>query len=201
MICLRTGEVPDRRLPEPHARGNRSKPRVPQSTHVIWPGLRSRQGWALVRRTVRDGHVLVTNDTADFASLMVREPRHPGLIRQLSLVSTVGHTVTSRNRVEHRLRRERRACTAVWRPRTRLPPLPPSSVSPYTSISYRPREFGLGISGASSSSSRAMAELRRKPQTRAGVVRQDAVRSMYPIYRLDRDVLARLGENSLHDAS
>ena len=52
----------------------------PQSTHVTWLGLRSRQDWALVRRAVRDGYVLVTNDTADFTSLMVREPRHPGLI-------------------------------------------------------------------------------------------------------------------------
>lgn len=52
----------------------------PQSTHVTWLGLRSRQDWALVRRAVRDGYVLVTNDTADFMSLMAREPRHPGLI-------------------------------------------------------------------------------------------------------------------------
>ena len=52
----------------------------PQSTHVTWLGLRSRQDWALVRRAVRDGYVLVTNDTADFTSLMAREPRHPGLI-------------------------------------------------------------------------------------------------------------------------
>lgn len=52
----------------------------PQSTHVTWFGLRSRQDWALVRRAVRDGYVLVINDTADFTSLMAREPRHPGLI-------------------------------------------------------------------------------------------------------------------------
>lgn len=52
----------------------------PQSTHVTWLGLRSRQDWALVRRAVRDGYVLVTNGTADFMSLMAREPRHLGLI-------------------------------------------------------------------------------------------------------------------------
>lgn len=52
----------------------------PQSTHVTWLGLRSRQDWALVRQAVRDGYVLVTNDTADFMSLIAREPRHPGLI-------------------------------------------------------------------------------------------------------------------------
>ena len=52
----------------------------PQSTHVTWLGLRSRQDWALVRRAVRDGYVLVTNDTADFTSLMAREPRHPSLV-------------------------------------------------------------------------------------------------------------------------
>lgn len=47
---------------------------------MTWLGLRSRQDWALVRRAVRDEYVLVTNDTADFTSLMAREPRHPGLI-------------------------------------------------------------------------------------------------------------------------
>ena len=52
----------------------------PQSTHVTWLGLRSREDWALVRRAVRDGYVLVTNDTADFMSLVAREPLHPGLI-------------------------------------------------------------------------------------------------------------------------
>ena len=52
----------------------------PQSMHVTWLGLRSRHDWALVRRAVRDGYVLVTNDNADFMSLMAREPRHPGLI-------------------------------------------------------------------------------------------------------------------------
>ena len=52
----------------------------PQSTHVTWLGLRSRKDWALVRRAVHDGYVLVTNDTAGFTLLMEREHRHPGLI-------------------------------------------------------------------------------------------------------------------------
>ena len=52
----------------------------PESTHVTWLGLRSRQDWAIVRRAVDDGYVLVTNDSADFTSLMEREPVHPGLI-------------------------------------------------------------------------------------------------------------------------
>ena len=38
----------------------------PQSTHVTWLGLRARQDWALVRRAVADGYVLVTNDRAEF---------------------------------------------------------------------------------------------------------------------------------------
>ena len=52
----------------------------PESTHITWLGLRSRQDWALVRRAVDDGYVLVTNDRADFTSLMEREPVHPGLV-------------------------------------------------------------------------------------------------------------------------
>ena len=51
-----------------------------QSTHVNWLGLRSRQDWALVRRAIQDGYVLVTNDRADFTSLVERHPRHPGLV-------------------------------------------------------------------------------------------------------------------------
>ena len=50
------------------------------STHVTWLGLRAHQDWALVRRAVADGYVLVTNDRADFTPLMEREPDHPGLI-------------------------------------------------------------------------------------------------------------------------
>ena len=52
----------------------------PESTHVTWIGLRSWQDWALVHRAVDDGYVLVTNDRADFTSLMEREPVHPGLV-------------------------------------------------------------------------------------------------------------------------
>ena len=52
----------------------------PQSTHVTWLGLRARQDWALVRRAVADGYVLVTNDRTDFTPLMEREGRHPGLV-------------------------------------------------------------------------------------------------------------------------
>ncbi len=52
----------------------------PQSTHVTWLGLRSRQDWAIVRRAVDDGYALVTNDSADFTFLMEREPAHPGLV-------------------------------------------------------------------------------------------------------------------------
>lgn len=52
----------------------------PESTHVAWIGLRSRQDWMLVHRAVDDGYVLVTNDRADFTSLMDREPVHPGLV-------------------------------------------------------------------------------------------------------------------------
>ena len=42
----------------------------PESTHVAWIGLRSRQDWVLVHRAIDDGYVLVTNDRADFTSLM-----------------------------------------------------------------------------------------------------------------------------------
>ena len=52
----------------------------PESTHVNWIGLRSRKDWLLVRRAIRDGFVLVTNDAVDFTSLMGRERGHPGLV-------------------------------------------------------------------------------------------------------------------------
>ena len=52
----------------------------PESTHVTWIGLRSRQDWAVVRRAVDDGYVAVTQNTADFTVLMEREPMHPGLL-------------------------------------------------------------------------------------------------------------------------
>ena len=50
------------------------------STHATWLGLRARQDWALVRRAVADGYVLVRNDRTDFTTLVEREPRHPGLV-------------------------------------------------------------------------------------------------------------------------
>ena len=52
----------------------------PESTHVTWIGLRSRQDWQVVRRAVADGYVTVTQDTADFTLLMERESVHPGLL-------------------------------------------------------------------------------------------------------------------------
>ena len=52
----------------------------PESTHVTWLGLGSRQDWALVRRAVDDGYALVTHNRTDFTSLIEREPLHPGLV-------------------------------------------------------------------------------------------------------------------------
>ena len=52
----------------------------PESTHVTWIGLRSRQDWTLVRRAVDDGYVLVTHNSVDFAAMMEHEPHHPGLV-------------------------------------------------------------------------------------------------------------------------
>ena len=51
-----------------------------QSTHVTWLGLRSKADWTIIRRAIKDGYILVTNDTANFAPLMQREERHPGLV-------------------------------------------------------------------------------------------------------------------------
>ncbi len=51
-----------------------------QSTHVTWLGLTSKKDWAIVRRAVVDGYVLVMNNTADFTSLMGREDVHGGLV-------------------------------------------------------------------------------------------------------------------------
>ncbi len=64
----------------------------PESTHVTWIGLRSRQDWAVVRRAVSDGYVVVTQDRTDFTLLMEREPMHPGL-----LCMTVTHGFMSLN--------------------------------------------------------------------------------------------------------
>ena len=62
----------------------------PESTHVTWVGMRSRKDWAVVRRAVADGYVVVTQDTADFTLLMERETMHPGL-----LCMTVAHGLMS----------------------------------------------------------------------------------------------------------
>jgi predicted nuclease of predicted toxin-antitoxin system len=51
-----------------------------ESTHVTWLGLRSRQDWSIVRRAVDHGFVLVTNNTADFMTLLGREDVHAGLV-------------------------------------------------------------------------------------------------------------------------
>ena len=45
----------------------------PESTHVTWIGLRSRQDWTLIRRAVDDGYVLVTLT----AERKVRFDRYP----------------------------------------------------------------------------------------------------------------------------
>ena len=62
----------------------------PESTHATWLGLGAHPDWALVRRAVADGYVLVTNDRVDFTALMEREQRHPGLV-----CMTVAHGLNS----------------------------------------------------------------------------------------------------------
>jgi predicted nuclease of predicted toxin-antitoxin system len=51
-----------------------------ESTHVTWLGMRSRKDWAIVRRAIDDGYVLVTNNTTDFKSLLRRQKVHAGLV-------------------------------------------------------------------------------------------------------------------------
>ena len=51
-----------------------------ESTHVTWLGMRSRKDWAIVRKAVEDGFVLVTNNTVDFRALYEREQIHAGLV-------------------------------------------------------------------------------------------------------------------------
>jgi predicted nuclease of predicted toxin-antitoxin system len=51
-----------------------------ESTHVTWLGMRSRKDWTIVRRAVRDGFILVTNNTLDFGPLYEREEVHAGLV-------------------------------------------------------------------------------------------------------------------------
>lgn len=52
----------------------------PQSTHVTWLGLTSRKDWTVLQRAVKDGYVLVTNNTTDFTPLVGREDVHAGLL-------------------------------------------------------------------------------------------------------------------------
>ncbi|MXW87411.1 MAG: toxin-antitoxin system, toxin component, PIN family protein [Boseongicola sp. SB0673_bin_14] len=52
----------------------------PESTHVAWLGLRSCQDWALVQRATEYGYATVTNNSADFITLLERVPDHPGLV-------------------------------------------------------------------------------------------------------------------------
>jgi predicted nuclease of predicted toxin-antitoxin system len=51
-----------------------------ESTHVTWLGLRSRGDWAIARRAMNDGYVLVTNNTMDFSPLYRRASLHAGLV-------------------------------------------------------------------------------------------------------------------------
>jgi predicted nuclease of predicted toxin-antitoxin system len=51
-----------------------------ESTHVTWLGMRSRKDWSIVHRAVKDGYVLVTNNTTDFAALLGRHDVHAGLV-------------------------------------------------------------------------------------------------------------------------
>jgi predicted nuclease of predicted toxin-antitoxin system len=51
-----------------------------ESTHVTWLGMRSRADWAIVRRAIEDGFVLVTNNTVDFTTLYQRAEIHAGLV-------------------------------------------------------------------------------------------------------------------------
>lgn len=48
--------------------------------HVNWLGLASKKDWTIVRRAVKDGYVLVTNNSTDFALLVGRQDVHAGLV-------------------------------------------------------------------------------------------------------------------------
>lgn len=52
----------------------------PESTHVNWLGMSSQKDWAVARRAVDDGFVLVTHNTVDFRPLYGREDMHVGLV-------------------------------------------------------------------------------------------------------------------------
>ena len=51
-----------------------------ESTHVTWLGMQSRKDWAIVRRSIAEGFILVTNNTVDFTALYERQNLHAGLI-------------------------------------------------------------------------------------------------------------------------
>lgn len=50
------------------------------ATHVTWLGLASSKDWTLVRRAIEDEYVIVTNNAADFTSLVGSEEVHAGLV-------------------------------------------------------------------------------------------------------------------------
>jgi predicted nuclease of predicted toxin-antitoxin system len=52
----------------------------PESTHVTWLGMRSREDGTILRRAIDDGFILVTNNTADFIALYERAEIHAGLV-------------------------------------------------------------------------------------------------------------------------
>ena len=52
----------------------------PESTHVSWLGLAGQPDWAITRRAVDEGYVLVTLNTVDFRPLYGREDIHVGLV-------------------------------------------------------------------------------------------------------------------------
>lgn len=51
-----------------------------ESTHVNWLGLSSKPDWTIVRRAVKDGYIVVTNNTEHFGALVRREELHAGLV-------------------------------------------------------------------------------------------------------------------------
>jgi predicted nuclease of predicted toxin-antitoxin system len=52
----------------------------PDSTHISWLGLAGQPDWAIARRAIDEGYVLVTHNTVDFRPLYGREDLHGGLI-------------------------------------------------------------------------------------------------------------------------
>ena len=50
------------------------------ANHVVFLGLQGNPDWAIVRRAVSDGYVLVTNNAKDFIPLVGEEEIHCGLV-------------------------------------------------------------------------------------------------------------------------